>query len=225
MPSARTSGCPRSSAPATTPTSPPTTSCSTGRTTRPPASACSRWTRSATHGSSPGSPAGWPGANLWWCSPPAGPTGRRTAGSAAPRHASDQAVDALFRQAGVMVVHRRGAMIDIAKIATRQPLPSGPRVRIITNSQTLAQQMIQAAEAVGLLPGRAAGAAGVGGGPGGVRGRRARGAGRPGVRLGGVRGGQRFRPGHHRRDRRPGGCRDRGDQATRRGLPRLPRPA
>ena len=29
-----------------------------------------------------------------------------------------------------MVVHRRGAMVDIAKIAARQPLPSGPRVRI-----------------------------------------------------------------------------------------------
>ena len=52
-----------------------------------------------------------------------------------------------------MVVHRRGAMIDIAKIATRQPLPSGPRVRIIANSQTLALQMIQAARGVGLLPG------------------------------------------------------------------------
>ena len=38
-------------------------------------------------------------------------------------HAPDDAVDALFRQAGVMVVHRRGAMIDIAKIAARQPLP------------------------------------------------------------------------------------------------------
>ena len=37
-----------------------------------------------------------------------------------------------------MVVHRRGAMIDVAKIAARQPLPSGPRVRIITNSVTLA---------------------------------------------------------------------------------------
>ena len=45
-----------------------------------------------------------------------------------PGHAPDEAVDALFRQAGVMVVHRRGAMFDIAKIAARQPLPSGPRV-------------------------------------------------------------------------------------------------
>jgi acyl-CoA synthetase (NDP forming)/RimJ/RimL family protein N-acetyltransferase len=66
-------------------------------------------------------------------------------------HAAEEAVDALFRQAGIMVVHRRGDMIDIAKIAARQPLPSGPRVRIITNSLTLAHQMLQKMESVGLL--------------------------------------------------------------------------
>ena len=66
-------------------------------------------------------------------------------------HAPEEAIDALFRQAGVMVVHRRGAMIDVAKIAARQPLPSGPRVRIITNSVTLAQQMRHTVDAVGLL--------------------------------------------------------------------------
>ena len=66
-------------------------------------------------------------------------------------HAPEEAVDALFRQAGVMVVHRRGDMIDIAKIAARQPLPEGPRVRIITNSLTLAHQMMQKMESVGLL--------------------------------------------------------------------------
>ncbi len=66
-------------------------------------------------------------------------------------HAPDEAVDALFRQAGVMVVHRRGAMIDIAKIAVRQPLPAGPRVGILSNSVTLAAQMTHTVEAVGLL--------------------------------------------------------------------------
>ena len=50
-----------------------------------------------------------------------------------------------------MVVHQRGDMIDIAKIAARQPLPSGPRVRIITNSLTLAYQMVQKMDSVGLL--------------------------------------------------------------------------
>ena len=66
-------------------------------------------------------------------------------------HAPEEAVDALFSQAGVMVVHQRGDMIDIAKIAARQPLPSGPRVRIITNSLTLAYQMVQKMDSVGLL--------------------------------------------------------------------------
>jgi acyl-CoA synthetase (NDP forming)/RimJ/RimL family protein N-acetyltransferase len=66
-------------------------------------------------------------------------------------HAAEEAVDALFRQAGIMVVHSRGDMIDIAKIAARQPLPSGPRVRVISNSLTLAHQMLQKMESVGLL--------------------------------------------------------------------------
>jgi acyl-CoA synthetase (NDP forming)/RimJ/RimL family protein N-acetyltransferase len=66
-------------------------------------------------------------------------------------HAAEAAVDALFRQAGIVVVHRRADMIDIAKIAARQPLPTGPRVRIISNSLTLAHQMLQKMESVGLL--------------------------------------------------------------------------
>ena len=66
-------------------------------------------------------------------------------------HAPDEAVDALFRQAGVMVVHNRGDMIDIAKIATRQPSPPGPRVRIVTNSLTLTHQMMQKMDSVGLF--------------------------------------------------------------------------
>lgn len=68
-------------------------------------------------------------------------------------HAPEQAVDALFRQAGVIVVHRRGAMFDIAKIAARQPLPAGPRVRVIANSANLVQQLNQTVTAVGLLAG------------------------------------------------------------------------
>jgi acyl-CoA synthetase (NDP forming)/RimJ/RimL family protein N-acetyltransferase len=66
-------------------------------------------------------------------------------------HAPAEAVDALFRQTGIMVVHHRGDMIDIAKIASRQPLPVGPRVRIITNSLTLAHQMLQKMDSVGLI--------------------------------------------------------------------------
>lgn len=66
-------------------------------------------------------------------------------------HASDIAVDALFRQSGVIVVHRREAMFDIAKIVARQPLPPGLRTKIVTNSSTLASQMAHTVKAVGLL--------------------------------------------------------------------------
>ena len=66
-------------------------------------------------------------------------------------HAPDEAVDALFRQAGIMVTHRRNAMFDIAKIAARQPLPAGERVRVVANSATLAAQLTTSAAAAGLL--------------------------------------------------------------------------
>jgi acyl-CoA synthetase (NDP forming)/GNAT superfamily N-acetyltransferase len=67
-------------------------------------------------------------------------------------HAPDSAVDALFRQAGVMVVHDRRAMFDIAKFCARLPRPAGPRVRVVTNSHTLAAQVRQRLESAGLLP-------------------------------------------------------------------------
>jgi acyl-CoA synthetase (NDP forming) len=50
-----------------------------------------------------------------------------------------------------MVVHRRGAMFDIAKIAARQPLPRGSQVGLVTNSFTLCQQMVHTITAVGML--------------------------------------------------------------------------
>ena len=66
-------------------------------------------------------------------------------------HAEEDAVDALFRQNGVIVVHRRQAMFDVARVCARQPLPKGPRVQLITNSATLARQMATTAEAAGLV--------------------------------------------------------------------------
>ena len=96
-------------------------------------------------------------------------------------HAPEEAIDALFRQAGVMVVHRRGAMIDVAKIAARQPLPPGPRVRIITNSVTLAQQMRHTVDAVGLLGEREPVLLGAVADPAGLRRRRPGRPGRPRV--------------------------------------------
>ena len=52
------SDCRRSSRPATAPTCPATTCCSTGRRTTRPRSCCSTWSRSVTRASSPGSRAG-----------------------------------------------------------------------------------------------------------------------------------------------------------------------
>ena len=137
-------------------------------------------------------------------------------------HAPDEAVDALFSQAGVMVVHQRGDMIDIAKIAARQPLPSGPRVRIITNSLTLAYQMVQKMDSVGLLrdpqPELLEGGCGLGR----IRESGAGRLGRPALRLSGLRGGERLRQGHRGRHSGVGGCRRRGRQATDRRVLGLP---
>ncbi|MBA8795350.1 acyl-CoA synthetase (NDP forming)/RimJ/RimL family protein N-acetyltransferase [Friedmanniella endophytica] len=79
---------------------------------------------------------------------------RRT-GYSTERGGSNQApsaaVDALFRQSGVMVVHRRELMFDIAQILARQPLPNGPRVRVITNSSSLSHQLTRSVDRSGLL--------------------------------------------------------------------------
>lgn len=67
-------------------------------------------------------------------------------------HASEAAVHALFRQSGVIVVGRREEMVGIAQVASRQPLPAGPRTKLVTNSETLAHQLSQTVSGIGLLP-------------------------------------------------------------------------
>lgn len=47
---------------------------------------------------------------------------------------SDVAVDALFRQAGVIRVNTIEEMFNVAKLLAHQPLPQGPRVAILTNA-------------------------------------------------------------------------------------------
>lgn len=69
------------------------------------------------------------------------------------RHANDAAVDTLFRQSGVIVVDRREEMISIAQFAARQPLPGGPRVRLVVNSETLTHQLSHTVRAAGLITG------------------------------------------------------------------------
>lgn len=56
--------------------------------------------------------------------------GSHTGALAAP----DIAVDALFRQAGVIRVNSIQAMFNAAEILAHQPLPRGPRVGILTNA-------------------------------------------------------------------------------------------
>ena len=66
-------------------------------------------------------------------------------------YAPDAAVDALFRQSGVIVTDRRDEMFGIAQVAARQPLPAGPRTKLIMNSETLAHQSSHTVTASGLI--------------------------------------------------------------------------
>ena len=61
--------------------------------------------------------------------------GRRAASShTAALAASDTAVEALFRQAGVIRAQTLEEMFDVAALLANQPLPAGPRVAVVTNA-------------------------------------------------------------------------------------------
>jgi acyl-CoA synthetase (NDP forming)/GNAT superfamily N-acetyltransferase len=66
-------------------------------------------------------------------------------------HAGNTAVAALFRQSGVIVADRREQMVGVGSLAARQPLPTGPRVRLIVNSETVAHQLGHSLRAAGLV--------------------------------------------------------------------------
>lgn len=51
--------------------------------------------------------------------------------------APPEAVDAVFRQAGLIVCDRRAVMFDVAQVLARQPLPAGNRVHLITNAPAM----------------------------------------------------------------------------------------
>src|SRR5204862_5048934 len=74
---------------------------------------------------------------------PLGSTGRATAPQAA--------VDAMFRQAGVVQVNTLDEMFDVAQLLAHQPLPAGPRVAVVGNSDALGLLAADAAAAEGLL--------------------------------------------------------------------------
>ena len=69
-----------------------------------------------------------------------------------PTHAPAAAVDGLFRRAGVIRVDSIHQMFDVAQLVASQPLPAGPRVGIVGNSDALAVLAIDACEESGLQP-------------------------------------------------------------------------
>ncbi|HEY0888055.1 MAG TPA: GNAT family N-acetyltransferase [Nocardioides sp.] len=65
--------------------------------------------------------------------------------------APPQAVDAMFRQAGVIQVDTLEDMFDVAQLLAHQPLPRGRRVAIVGNSDALGLLAADAAASVGLV--------------------------------------------------------------------------
>ncbi len=74
------------------------------------------------------------------------PVGHAVRSSVAPQ----AAVDAMFRQAGVIQVDTLDEMFDVAQLLAHQPLPRGRRVAIVGNSDALGLLAVDAATAAGL---------------------------------------------------------------------------
>ena len=64
--------------------------------------------------------------------------------------APPEAVDAMFRQAGILQVDTLDEMFDVAQLLAHQPLPGGSRVAIVGNSDALGLLAVDAATASGL---------------------------------------------------------------------------
>lgn len=65
--------------------------------------------------------------------------------------APQEAVDAMFRQAGIIQVDTLEDMFDVAQLLAHQPLPRGRRVAIVGNSDALGLLAADAAAAAGLV--------------------------------------------------------------------------
>jgi acetyl coenzyme A synthetase (ADP forming)-like protein len=77
--------------------------------------------------------------------------GSRAAGShTAALAGSDVAVDALFREAGVIRAKTLDELIDVAALLSAQPVPRGRRVALVTNAGGLGILAADACEAAGL---------------------------------------------------------------------------
>ena len=78
-------------------------------------------------------------------------TGARAASShTAALAGSETAVDALFHQAGVLRAETLGELLDVAALLSRQPLPRGRRVAVLTNAGGLGILCADACETAGL---------------------------------------------------------------------------
>jgi acetate---CoA ligase (ADP-forming) len=78
-------------------------------------------------------------------------SGAKAAGShTAALAGSEQAVDALFRQAGVIRAETLEELVDTAALLSSQPLPRGRRVAVLTNAGGLGILCADACEAAGL---------------------------------------------------------------------------
>ncbi len=75
------------------------------------------------------------------------PVGHATTRMVAPQ----AAVDAMFRQAGVIQVATLDEMFDVAQLLAHQPLPMGPRVAVVGNSDALGLLAADSAAACGLV--------------------------------------------------------------------------
>ncbi len=75
------------------------------------------------------------------------PVGHSVRATVAPQ----AAVDAMFRQAGVVQVDTLDEMFDVAQLLAHQPLPLGPRVAVVGNSDALGLLAADAASASGLV--------------------------------------------------------------------------
>ena len=64
------------------------------------------------------------------------------------------AVDAMFRQAGIIQVGTLDEMFDVAQLVAHQPLPRGRRVAVVGNSDALALLAVDAAATEGLVVNR-----------------------------------------------------------------------
>ncbi len=68
-----------------------------------------------------------------------------------PTDAPPEAIEAMFRQSGVISVETLAEMFDVAEVLAHQPLPGGPRVAVVGNSDALGLLTAAAAQARGLV--------------------------------------------------------------------------